>query len=170
MLRAHVPSCVSCNFFSRIDASIEHSSYCVVYLQLFPTFELLGLFSISFQFSGLSDTYKITLEIHEPDFTTSTPRPNGFATATDSPAPRTWLLTAHLTTMWVKGLSESSHNSVTAIKWVLFVCSTKTCSLGEKWPSRAGDHPHPVPRLRMSGAILPVPHVPLWHVHGILYP
>jgi hypothetical protein len=60
----------------------------VVYTQLFPTFELLVLLSIIFHFSGLSDSYKVTLEIREPDFVTSALKHNGFATAIDSPAPR----------------------------------------------------------------------------------
>ena len=121
------------------------------------TFELLVLLIIISHFSGLSDSYKIALEFCEPDFATTTPRPNCFATATDSPAPHSWPLTAHLATMWVKGLSESSHNSVTAIRWVLILCSTKMCSQGDRRLGRAGNHPHPVPRLRMNGAILPAP-------------
>jgi hypothetical protein len=36
-------------------------------------------------------------------------------------------------------------------------------SLGVKWPEREADHSQPlVPRLRMRGAIFPLPHTSSW--------
>ena len=53
----------------------------------------------------------------------------------------------------------------TSIKWIPVARSSRVKSCGVKQTTSA----HLVPRLRKSGVVLPLGHVPLWPTHGQLY-